>query len=306
LQKLDPEWVAASFIGNAADVHKVRKYLSDHGNSNVKIISKVERPIALKNIDDIIEASDAVMVARGDLGVEIPTWEVPIAQKMMVKKCNIEGKPVIVATQMLESMTSSARPTRAEASDVFNAVLDGADAVMLSGETSVGKYPIEAVKIMKSIIDAAENYMPIRNPFDFDSSKRAMTESMAHTCYDLVQGFQKMKYTGKIIVIADSGYTAKMVSKFRPSLDIIAMTNDIRTSRELNLVWGVRSVFSHDIIGNHLEERLVRAIRKAFTMGFITPSDHVIMISRSLLGKHVGSTAVLYNVKSILELTKNS
>jgi len=149
---LNPEWVASSFIGKAADVEQVRAALKEFGNDQIKIISKIERPSALVHLDAIIEVTDAVMVARGDLGVEIDTWDVPVAQKEMCRKCNAAGKPVIVATQMLESMTTAPRPTRAEANDVFNAVLDGADAVMLSGETSVGKYPVDAVRIMDNIV----------------------------------------------------------------------------------------------------------------------------------------------------------
>eukprot|EP01126_Amoeba_proteus_P052180 TRINITY_DN6279_c0_g1_i2.p1 TRINITY_DN6279_c0_g1~~TRINITY_DN6279_c0_g1_i2.p1 ORF type:complete len:439 (+),score=91.93 TRINITY_DN6279_c0_g1_i2:96-1319(+) len=169
IAELNPEYVASSFIGSAADVLKVREMLSSFGNSSPRIISKIERPVALQNIDEIIEVTDGIMVARGDLGVEINTWDVPTAQKMMCKKCNAAGKPVIVATQMLESMINSSRPTRAEANDVYNAVLDGADAVMLSGETTIGKYPLEAIKVMDDIVAEAEKHLPRRIPTDYHS-----------------------------------------------------------------------------------------------------------------------------------------
>jgi len=300
---LGPEWVAASFIGTAEDVRKVKRTLAEFGNTDIKIISKIERPVALQNLDAIIKESDALMVARGDLGVEIPTQEVPIAQKTMVKKCNQEGKPVIVATQMLESMINSARPTRAEANDVFNAVLDGADAVMLSGETSVGKYPIEAVKVMDDIISAAEPYLPKRKPEEFDSSTLGMTETIGHSVYTLCKQFSKMKYTGKIIVLADSGYTARMVSKYRPNLDIIAISPDLRTARELNLVWGIRTVHSDEGAGNNVEERAVKSIKKAIALNLLNVDDHVVVVARTQLGKHVGSFTGILDVKKVLEVT---
>jgi len=299
---LGPEFVAASFIGTAEDVRKVKRTLAEFGNPDIKVISKIERPVALKNLDSIIQESDALMVARGDLGVEIPTQEVPIAQKTMVKKCNAEGKPVIVATQMLESMITQARPTRAEANDVFNAVLDGADAVMLSGETSVGKYPVEAVKVMDDIISAAEPYLPKRKPENFDSSALGMTESMGHSVYTICKQFSKMQYTGKIIVLADSGYTARMVSKYRPMLDIIAITPDLRTAHELNLVWGIRTVQSEDCKGDHIEERAVKCIKKALELKLINLDDHVVIVSRTQLGKHVGSFTGILDVKKVLEV----
>jgi len=301
IAKLNPEFVAASFIGTADDVRKVRGALTKYGNSNVKIISKIERPLAVKNLDDIIDESDSLMVARGDLGVEIPTWEVPIVQKEMVRKCNIAGKPVIVATQMLESMANQARPTRAEASDVFNAVLDGADAVMLSGESATGKYPVESVKVMDQIIGAAEGRLAKRNPTDYNSKKLGMTEIMGNSCYTVVENCLTLGYTGKLIVIADSGYTVRMVSKYRPPMDILAFTGDFRTAHELNLVWGVRTILSTDAEGTNVEERAVKAIKKAYEIGLIGLSDHAVVVARTCLGKHFGSTQAIYDVQRIIQ-----
>jgi len=304
IASLNPEWVAASFIGNAADVEKVRSTLKEFGNENIKIISKIERPAALKNLDEIIEVTDAIMVARGDLGVEIDTWDVPVAQKTMCSKCNSAGKPVIVATQMLESMTEAPRPTRAEASDVFNAVLDGADAVMLSGETSVGKWPVQAVRVMDNIVATAEKHMGDRRPVDFNSKHVGMTETIALGSYEMAVNFNRIGYTGKIIVLTGppTGYTVRMVSKFRPPLSIISFTEDLRTAREMNLVWGVRSCYDHRL--SHLkdfEERNAEAVRMALTLGLLSMEDHVLIVSRSGLGKHVGASTAIYYVKEVIE-----
>jgi len=303
ISTLNPEWVAASFIGSAADVLQIRSALQEFGNENIKIISKIERPIALVNLDEIIEVTDAIMVARGDLGVEIDTWDVPFAQKEMCRKSNIAGKPVIVATQMLESMTEAPRPTRAEANDVFNAVLDGADAVMLSGETSVGKYPVEAVRIMDKIVETAEKKMPPRNPHDWVSKHVALTESICLGSYEIMQNYPKSGFHGKVIVITGppSGYVGRMVSKFRGPLDIICFTDDKRTALELNLVWGVRSVFDHclrDIKDSEL--RNAAAIRQVYKKGLILKDDVVMVVSRSVFGKHTGALTSIYRVCDIL------
>jgi len=245
------------------------------------------------------------MVARGDLGVEIDTWDVPIAQKEMCRKCNIAGKPVIVATQMLESMTEAPRPTRAEANDVFNAVLDGADAVMLSGETSVGKYPVEAVRIMDKIVDTAEKKIPVRNPKDWCSKHVALTESIALGAQDIIQNFEKIGWTGKVIVITGppSAYVGRMVSKFRGPLPIISITDDLRTALELNLVWGVRSVYDNSLKGiKDIELRYSTAILHVLKIGLVSESDHVLVISRSTFGKHVGALSAIYRVSEIVSL----
>jgi len=304
IASLSPEWVASSFIGKAADVEHVRATLKEFGNENIKIISKIERPSALTNLDEIIEVTDAIMVARGDLGVEIDTWDVPMAQKEMCRKCNAAGKPVIVATQMLESMTTAPRPTRAEASDVFNAALDGADAVMLSGETSVGKYPVETVRVMDRIVETSEKYMPSRAPGEFMSKHVALTETIALGTYEMALNFRRIGFTGKIIAVTGppSGYVCRMVSKFRPPLDIISITDDLRTALELNLVWGVRSCYDDHLKNiKDYEERNAAAVRRALALGFITKEDHVIIVSRSGLGKHVGSASGIYNVKEIID-----
>jgi len=294
-------------IGSAKDVESVRSYLKQYGNEDIKIISKIERPSALVNLDEIIETTDAIMVARGDLGVEIDTWDVPIAQKEMCRKCNMAGKPVIVATQMLESMTLASRPTRAETTDVFNAVLDGADAVMLSGETSVGKYPVQTIKIMDSICGVAEKHMGKRKPEVFQSHHVGMTETTAMGCFTMAQLWPKLGWTGKVLVVTGppSGYVARMVSKFRPPIDIITITDHLRTALELNLVWGVRSVYDSVLKGiSDMESRNKQAVKKVVEIGLLKKDDHVLIVSRSLIGKHVGSTACIYDVAEVIKPTE--
>lgn len=220
----------------------------------------------------------------------------------MVKKCNRESKPVIVATQMLESMTHNSRPTRAEASDVYNAVLDGADAVMLSGESSVGKYPVEAVKTMDEIVRVAQGQMPKRDPGDYDSSNKRITEIMAHAASTVAAEFLDRHATerGKIIVITEKGHAALLISKYRPALPILAFSESIRTVRELVLVWGVRS---HHIPGLHelpLEERAIRAINVAFEVGYLTPEvTHVNLLTSSGLVDGSGYFTGVYNLEQL-------
>lgn len=243
IAKLDPEYVAVSFVGTKNDVKKVRNLLSKYGNDSIKLISKIERPVAVDNLDSILEVSDGIMVARGDLGVELPTEKVLPVQKEMIRKSNIAGKPIIVATQMLESMVSSPVPTRAEVSDVFNAIEDGADAVMLSAETASGKFPREAVTIMERIIRVSETLIPKRDPDEYDSENETIAEIIGHLVFSACQEFTDMGYKkGKIICLTRSGYTARMISKYRPPLPIFGITSVINTARDLKLVWGVEPV----------------------------------------------------------------
>jgi len=292
IARLDPEYVAASFVGSRRDVERIRGALRSLGNDDIKVLSKIERPSALRDIDGIIKASDALMVARGDLGVEIPPSDVPVAQKEICRKCNKAGKPVIVATQMLESMTEHSRPTRAEASDVFNAVLDGADAVMLSGETSVGKHPDEAVRTMRDIVKRAESYLPYRDPDYYDSEEKRIVETIGHACNTIVKEFKDRGYSGSIIAVTESGHTARMISKYRPDMEMFAFTPEARTARELSLVWGARSVLVPELKGGTMEEMAVETIRMAASRGCLDGSDHIIMASSSRLqgtkGMYIG------------------
>jgi pyruvate kinase len=240
IAQLDPEYLAVSFVEDAGDIVKIRNILADYGDKRIKLISKIERPVAVENFDSILGVSDGIMVARGDLGVEIPPEDLLPVQKEMIRKCNIVGKPVIVATQMLESMMKSPVPTRAEISDVYNAIEDGADAVMLSAETASGDFPTKAVDMMERIIRISEALIPPRNPDDFNSGDQTISETIGHLVFSACKELSDIKYTeGKIICLTQKGYTARMISKYRPVLPILGITSSIRTAREMRLVWGV-------------------------------------------------------------------
>lgn len=230
------DFVAASFIRKADDVLAVRKVLCENGGENVKIISKIENQEGLNNFDEILEVTDGVMVARGDLGVEIPVEEVPFAQKMMIEKCNEAGKPVITATQMLDSMIKNPRPTRAEANDVANAIIDGTDAVMLSGETAKGKYPVEAVKVMARIAEKTDPL--IYTNVEFDNEEATITEAVAKGTVDVAEALE-----AKLIVVGTgTGRAAKSLRKYFPTARILALTNSQTTANQLLLSRGVLSV----------------------------------------------------------------
>ncbi len=238
--KNDVEWVALSFVRKAKDIHDLRDIISSR-KKDCKIIAKIEKPEAVRNLDEIIAATDGVMVARGDLGVEMPMEEVPIIQKNIVKKCIIASKPVIIATQMMESMITSPTPTRAEANDVANAVMDGADAVMLSAETSVGKYPVQVVQAMERIIRNVE-----KEPQVYYKGKRPVVESPTflsdEVCFTAVRMSDHLNAKA-IVSMTRSGYTGYKISSFRPEAGIFIFTNNLPLLNTLNLVWGVRGFY---------------------------------------------------------------
>ena len=232
----DMDFVAASFIQRASDVEDLRRLIARHGG-HMEIIPKIECLAGVQNIDDIIAVSDGIMVARGDLGVEIPAEDVPIIQKEIIKKCNDAGKPVIVATQMLETMTTNPRPTRAEVSDVGNAIWDGADAIMLSGETAGGKYPVEATATMNRIALRIESALSYKKIFEEKGvhHKNSQTDAIAHASVQLAYELRAKA----IITPTKSGYTTKIVSKYRPKATIVAFAPNQMVARHLNLRWGV-------------------------------------------------------------------
>lgn len=231
------DFVAASFIRKADDVLAVRKVLDENGGESIKIISKIENQEGLNNFDEILEVTDGVMVARGDLGVEIPVEEVPFAQKMMIEKCNAAGKPVITATQMLDSMIKNPRPTRAEANDVANAIIDGTDAVMLSGETAKGKYPVEAVKVMARIAEKTDPLIYTNVDFETED-EQTITEAVAKGTVDVAEALE-----AKLIVVGTgTGRAAKSLRKYFPTARILALTNSETTANQLLLSRGVLSV----------------------------------------------------------------
>lgn len=230
-KKAGVDYISLSFVRSAEDVYAARKLI---GNSKIKLIAKIERPEAIHDLARIIEASDAVMVARGDLGIETPIWALPVKQKEIINVAREKMKPVIVATQMLESMTIKPIPTRAEVSDVANAVFDGADAVMLSGESASGKYPVESVKMMRAILEETEKGIPffrIKKSLHELPITLSVARSAKHIAYDVGAKF--------IFVGTASGYSAQAVSSFRPKHQVIALTGDEKTARQLSLVWGV-------------------------------------------------------------------
>ena len=235
--------VAAYFIRSAADVVNIRRVLEENGGENIHIISKIENQEGVENIDSILEVSDGIMVARGDLGVEIPPEEVPLVQKRLIAKANMRGKPVITATQMLESMVHSPRPTRAEANDVANAIFDGSDAIMLSGETAAGAYPLEAVETMARIAKKTESSI------DYGSKMVGITEPARVNITNAISraacNAAAELNTAAISTITRSGFTARMISKHRPVCPLLASTSDERVWRQMNLIWGCKPLLYH-------------------------------------------------------------
>ncbi len=303
IAELDPEYVAISFVSGSDDVLHVRKILENYGNSTIKLISKIERPIALDYFDQILEVSDGIMVARGDLGVEIDPDKVPLWQKEMIYKSNREGKPIIVATQMLESMVVNPIPTRAEASDVYNAVMDGTDAVMLSAETAVGKYPTNAVKYMNQIAKTATENMLKRTPDEFDSDRLTHTQTLGHAIHALATEMEELNFRGKIVVITRTGYGARMIAKYRPPLPIIAITPSKKTARELHLVWAVQPfhIENLDFFKMNAEEIIEQSVKHAVENNLLDENEHVIILLVSRKFQRRGNLVGLYYVGEILE-----
>jgi len=266
------DFIAASFVRKASDVLDIRRLLEQRG-ADIHIIAKIENQEGVDNLEEIIQVADGVMVARGDLGVEIPTEEVPLVQKLIIRRCNQAGKPVITATQMLESMIRNPRPTRAEASDVANAIFDGTDAIMLSGETAAGKYPVEAVRTMARIARRAEMSLSFREILE---SKRTaaqpnVTDAISHaTCTTAMD-----LGAAAIITATKSGSTARMVSKYRPEAPIIAATPVERVANKLCLVWGVIPIVVRETQGT--DEMIEEAIGGSLEAGLIRCGDLVVL-----------------------------
>lgn len=249
--KNDIDYLGLSFVRNKEDLLKLRKILCANG-SRLRIISKIEKPQAIENIDEIIEHSDGIMVARGDLGIEIQTELLPIAQKTIIKKANMARKPVIVATQMLESMTENPIPTRAETSDVANAIIDGADAVMLSGETAMGKYPVEAVTVMGKIAEEIDNSQFIRkNEFvrNLEGFTNEIPKAIALSVADTVKHIPAVK---GVIALTATGYTPALMSECRPTVPIYSLSSDLKVCRWLQLYNNVFSMKIEKSLGHEL------------------------------------------------------
>lgn len=271
--KMGFDYIAASFIRSASDVINIRRVLEENGGADISIIAKIESRDGVNNINEILEVADGIMVARGDLGVEIPTEEVPIVQKELIKRANFYSKPAITATQMLESMVSNPRPTRAEANDVANAIFDGTDAIMLSGETAKGDYPVEAVATMARIAEKTESNINYINELSrkFKPDQTNITNAISYAACTTAAELN----TACICAVTKSGFTARMISKFRPFCPISAATNVPMVWRQLNLVWGCRPTL-YD--GELKEDDVFQiGIRKAVESGLAENGDTVVL-----------------------------
>tara|TARA_Y100001970_G_scaffold290399_1_gene424001 strand:- start:187 stop:1626 length:1440 start_codon:yes stop_codon:yes gene_type:complete len=292
--EMEVDWVALSFVQQAEDIHKLKKIVG----GRALIMAKIEKPSAVKNIDEIIKAADGIMIARGDLGVEMPTEKVPIVQKNIIKRCRHFGKPVIVATQMLESMITNLVPTRAEASDVANAIYDGTDAVMLSGESAIGQYPIESVTTMDRII---ENVEKDKNNFNlqFDDvenlKKIDNTDAITNAAYSIANNAGAKA----IITFSVSGKTTLRMARERAPVQIIGLSPNIRTSRKMQIAWGVNSCHSTEDAANTTEMVKI-ACRIVKNKNLVKPDDNVIITAGVPFG-NAGSTNLLRLAKIIAD-----
>ncbi|RST76358.1 pyruvate kinase [Siminovitchia acidinfaciens] len=282
------DFIAASFVRRASDVLEIRQLLETNGSPHLNIIPKIENQEGVDNISEILEVSDGLMVARGDLGVEIPAESVPMVQKRLIKKCNEAGKPVITATQMLDSMQRNPRPTRAEASDVANAIFDGSDAVMLSGETAAGAYPVEAVRTMSNIALEAEKALNYKEILSYLSKNNehnmmdAICQSVAHTAINLG--------VNAIVAPTESGHTARMISKYRPKAPIVAVTSSVEVTRRLTLVWGVSPQVGEKVTTT--DEMLDLAVTESLNSGIVKHGDSIIITAGVPVGE-AGTTNLM-------------
>lgn len=285
------DYVAASFIRKRSDVEEIRAHLDANGGQDVMIISKIENQEGLTNFDEILEASDGIMVARGDLGVEIAVEEVIFAQKMMIEKCVAARKVVITATQMLDSMIKNPRPTRAEAGDVANAILDGTDAVMLSGETAKGKFPVEAVSIMAAICERTDNVMPnqvsLQKP---PMRKMRVTESV---CLGAVE-MSEMLDSPLIVVATYQGKSARSIRKYFPTARILALTTNPKTARQLQMVKGVTTKVVDEIRSTDDFYRIGK--EEALSSNFAQKGDVVVMVSGALVPSGTTNTSSVHTL----------
>ncbi len=283
------DYIAASFVRSAADMAEIRACLDSCGGQNIRIIAKIENQQGVDNLEEIARACDGVMVARGDLGVEIPAPKVPYIQKKMIKKCREMGKTVIVATQMLDSMMHNPRPTRAEVSDVANAVYDGTCCVMLSGETAGGKYPFESLKTMVDIVNEAENGMDYWKKFQKGlaaSSNSGISDAVTRTCCLMAADLG----AEAILTATQSGYTARLISRFHPACPIMALSPDPTVCRQLSIVWGVQAFRSREF--SSTDEIFIRCGDVALAKGIVKEGDTVVITCGVPVGRS-GSTNLI-------------
>lgn len=280
------DFIAASFVRKAEDIYDIRRILERH-RSDIHVIAKIESEEGVDNIEEILEVSDGIMVARGDLGVEIPAEDVPLIQKRLIYKCNFKGKPVITATQMLDSMQRNPRPTRAEASDVANAIIDGTDAIMLSGETASGKYPVESVQTMARIAERTEISLSSKKRDGEDSvAKKTITDVISQSVSNAAVDLR----ASAILAPTESGFTARMISKYRTNVPVIAVTPHERVMRKLMLAWGVYPV--KGFIHKNTDEMLEGAVEAALEQGYVKRGD-LIVITAGVPIREPGTTNMM-------------
>jgi len=292
----DVDLIAASFIRSASHVREIKALLHELGKPEIHIIAKIENSLGVENFDSILQVADGIMVARGDLGVELPIEDVPVLQKMMIRKCVQASKPVVTATQMLESMMLNPRPTRAEASDVANAIYDSTSAIMLSGETAVGKYPIETVKLMKKIVESAEEDFPFRDFFYRDSRVESHDISTSIALASVKTAYSSGAKA--IFAFTSSGSTARIISRFRPEMPIVALTFNAKTYHQLAFSWGV--IPAEPVQVSNAQEAFALASAFAREQKIITFGDLVVVTAGTPLG--VTGTTNMMVVESIGEV----
>lgn len=285
------DWAASSFVRSADDIVPLHKVMREVGR-RIPVVAKIERPEAVRNIMSIVEAYDGVMVARGDLGIEIPIDEVPVIQKNIIHHCNRAGKPVITATQMLDSMMTNPRPTRAEVTDVANAIIDGTDATMLSGETAAGQYPIQAVQMMDRIARRTEKSLDYKGIFArrTDYPSKDITDAIGEAAVNLASDLQ----LPAIITCTFGGTTARLVSKYRPEAQIIGAASNVETARRLTLSWGVKPVYVE--MAQDTDGLIRNAIEAAVDYKLVKKGDTVLMIAGVPVGVP-GSTSLIRILK---------
>lgn len=284
------DFIACSFTSKAQDIIDIRKLLQEHGNPDIDLIAKIESRSGVNNIDEILDAANGIMVARGDLGVEIPYEELPQIQKMLINKCRLSGKRCITATEMLESMINQPRPTRAEISDVANAVYDGTSAIMLSGETAGGKYPVQSVEAMARIALETEKHLETRYG-DKNLVIQSPIDALSHSACVLAEDIGAKA----IVVCSRTGGTARLVSRFRPNIDIIGMTTEPMSYRKLALSWGVIPVLSEEFTS--MDVLFYHAKRAAIEMGLVSKGDRIVITGGNPNGKSGNSNVI--NIEQI-------
>ncbi len=278
----DLDFIAASFIRNEEDMNEILEVVKSENNTHIQIVPKIESQDGVENFDAILELSDGIMIARGDLGVEVPAEEVPVIQKEIIEKCNAAGKFVVTATQMLESMQSNPRPTRAEVSDVFNAVMDGSDAVMLSGETAAGDYPAEAVATQATIADRAERAYKYEN-YLARAAKNVEATVENLVSYSVVSTADRLEDVKLIIAVTNSGATARSISRLKPKTPILAITHAEDVQRSLALNFGVIPTLMEK--QDNVDDLLNSSVEKAVELGLVKSGDTVVISAGSINGK---------------------